>query len=86
MSKELKGIPMYKILAYLRKKREAKTIIEISEGANIPYNTVRDNIYKLMALGAVTYADGKYIITEKGEQILNEFIKQIESLKELVNP
>lgn len=28
-----KGIPMYKILAFLKKKKEAKTITEISEEA-----------------------------------------------------
>jgi len=44
-----KGIPMYRILAFLKKKKEAKTITEISEEADIPCNTVRDNIYKLLA-------------------------------------
>jgi predicted transcriptional regulator len=45
-----KGIPMYRILASLEKKKEAKTITEISEEADTPYNAVRDNIYKLLAL------------------------------------
>ncbi|MDT7873690.1 hypothetical protein WIW89_04985 [Stygiolobus sp. CP850M] len=48
-----KGIPMYRIIAFLKKKKEAKTITEISEEADIPYNAVRDNIYKLLALGAI---------------------------------
>jgi len=80
-----KGIPMYRILAFLKKKKEAKTITEISEEADIPYNTVRDNIYKLLVLGAIETRDGKYIITEKNKQMLDEFIKQIERLKEMVN-
>jgi predicted transcriptional regulator len=80
-----KGIPMYRILAFLNKKKEAKTIPEISEEANMPYNTVRENIYKLLALGAIETRDGKYIITEKGKQMLDEFIKEIEKLKEMVN-
>jgi predicted transcriptional regulator len=80
-----KGIPMYRILAFLKKKKEAKTITEISEEADIPYNAVRDNIYKLMALGAIETREGKYIITEKGKQMLDEFIKEIERLKEMVN-
>ncbi len=74
---------MYKILAFLKKKKEAKTITEISEEADIPYNTARDNIYKLLALGAVEGKDGKYIITEKGKQMLDEFFKEIEKLKEM---
>ncbi|BBG23089.1 winged helix-turn-helix domain-containing protein [Sulfuracidifex tepidarius] len=49
------------------------------------YNTVRDNIYKLLALGAIETKDGKYVITEKGKQMLDEFIKEIERLKETVN-
>ncbi|MFP3232775.1 MAG: winged helix-turn-helix domain-containing protein [Sulfolobaceae archaeon] len=76
---------MYRILAFLKKKKEAKTITEISEEADIPYKAVRDNIYKLLALGAIETRDGKCIITEKGKQMLDEFIKEIERLKEMVN-
>jgi predicted transcriptional regulator len=80
-----KGIPMFKILAYLNKKKEAKSITKISEEADIPYNTVRDNIYKLLALGAIETKDGRYIITEKGKQMLDEFFEEIERLKEMVD-
>jgi predicted transcriptional regulator len=80
-----RGIPIYRILAFLKKEKEAKTITEISEEADIPYNTVRDNIYKLLALGAIETRDGKYIITEKGKQMLEKFIKEIERLKEMAN-
>ena len=57
---------------------------EISLEAGMPYNTVRVNIYKLQALGAVEDKDGKYVITEKGKQMLDEFFKEIEKLKEMV--
>jgi len=78
-----KGIPMYKILAFLNKEKEPKSVPEISLEASMSYNTVRENIYKLLALGAVEGKDGKYIITEKGKQMLDEFFKEIEKLKEM---
>jgi predicted transcriptional regulator len=80
-----KGIPMYKILAFLNKSKEPKSIPEISLEASMSYNTVRDNIYKLQALGAVEGKEGKYVITEKGKQMLDEFFKEIEKLKNMVD-
>ena len=80
-----KGIPMYRILAFLNKNKEPKSMPEISLEAGIPYNTVMVNIYKLLALGAVEGKDGKYVITEKGKQMLDEFFKEIEKLKEMVD-
>jgi len=38
-----------------------------------------------VALGAVEVRDEKFIITEKGKQMLDEFIKEVEKLKEMVN-
>jgi len=78
------GIPMYKILAFLNKEKEPKSMPEISLEVGMSYNTVRVNIYKLQALGAVEGKDGKYVITEKGEQMLGEFFREIEKLKEMV--
>jgi len=80
-----KGITIYRILAFLNKIKEAKTVSDISIEAGMPYNTVRDNVYKLVALGAVEVRDEKFIITEKGKQMLDEFIKEVEKLKEMVN-
>jgi len=76
---------MYRILAFLNKNKEPKSMPEISLEAGIPYNTVMVNIYKLLALGAVEGKDGKYVITEKGKQMLDEFFKEIEKLKEMVD-
>jgi len=78
-----KGIPMYKILAFLNKVKEPKSMPEISLEAGMSYNTVRVNIYKLQALGAVEGKDGKYVITEKGKQMLDEFFREIEKLRVL---
>jgi len=80
-----KGIHMYKILAFLNKEKEPKSMPEISLEAGMSYNTVRVNIYKLQALGAIEGKDGKYVITEKGKQMLDEFFKEIEKLKEMVD-
>jgi len=80
-----KVIPMYKILAFLNKVKEPKSMPEISLEASMPYNTVRMNVYKLLALGAIEGKDGKYVITEKGKQMLDEFFKEIEKLREMVN-
>ena len=77
------GIPMYKILAFLNKEKEPKSMPEISLEAGMSYNTVRVNIYKLQALGAVEGKDGKYVITEKGKQMLGEFFREIEKLRVL---
>ena len=85
MVRERDLIPMYRILAFLNKKKEAKTINEISKEINMSYSTTWNNTYKLLALGAIEIKDEKYIITEKGKQMLDEFIKEIEKLKELVN-
>ena len=85
MSKERDLFPMYRILAFLNKKKEAKTINEISKEINMSYSTTWDNIYKLLALGAIETRDGKYVITQKGKQMLDEFFKEIERLKEMVN-
>jgi len=76
---------MYRILAFLNKKKEAKSINEISKEIDMSYSTAWDNIYKLLALGAIETRDGKYIVTEKGKQMLDEFFKEIEKLKEMVN-
>ncbi|MFP3219019.1 MAG: winged helix-turn-helix domain-containing protein [Acidianus sp.] len=85
MVKERDLIPMYRILAFLNKKKEVKTINEISKEINMSYSTTWNNTYKLLALGAIEIKDEKYIITEKGKQMLDEFIKEIEKLKELVD-
>ncbi len=85
MVRERDLIPMYRILAFLNKKKEAKTITEISKEINMSYSTTWNNTYKLLALGAIEIKDEKYIITEKGKQMLDEFIKEIEKLKELVD-
>jgi molybdate transport repressor ModE-like protein len=85
MVKERDLFPMYRILAFLNKKKEAKSINEISKEIDMSYSTAWDNIYKLLALGAIETRDGKYIITEKGKQMLDEFFKKIEELKEMVN-
>jgi predicted transcriptional regulator len=77
------GIPMYKILSYLNKIKEPKSMSEISKEISISYNTVRINVYKLLALGAIEERDGKYTITEKGKQMLSEFFQEIEKLKEV---
>jgi len=85
MVKERDLFPMYRILAFLNKKKEAKSINEISKEIDMSYSTAWDNIYKLLALGAIETRDGKYIVTEKGKQMLDEFFKEIEKLKEMVN-
>jgi len=85
MVKERDLFPMYRILAFLNKKKEAKSINEISKEIDMSYSTTWDNIYKLLALGAIETRDGKYIVTEKGKQMLDEFFKEIEKLKEMVN-
>ena len=85
MVRERDLIPMYRILAFLNKKKEIKSINEISKEINMSYSTTWDNIYKLLALGAIENRDGKYIVTEKGKQMLDEFFKEIERLKEMVN-
>jgi predicted transcriptional regulator len=75
------GIPMLKILSYLNKNKEPKSMPEISKETNISYNTVRMNVYKLQALGAIEERGGKYMITERGKQMLSEFFQEIEKLK-----
>jgi predicted transcriptional regulator len=85
MVKERDLFPMYRILAFLNKKKEARSINEISKENDMSYSTTWDNIYKLLALGAIENRDGKYIVTEKGKQMLDEFFKEIEKLKEMVN-
>jgi len=85
MVKERDLIPMYRILAFLNKKKEVKTINEISKEINMSYSTTWNNTYKLLALGAIEIKDEKYVITEKGKQMLDEFVKEIEKLKELVD-
>jgi molybdate transport repressor ModE-like protein len=85
MVKERDLFPMYRILAFLNKKKEAKSINEISKEIDMSYSTAWDNIYKLLALGAIETRDGKYIVTEKGKQMLDEFFKEIERLKEMVD-
>jgi predicted transcriptional regulator len=75
------GIPMYKILSYLNKNKEPKSMPEISKETGISYNTVRINVYKLQALGAIEERGGKYMITERGKEMLSEFFQEIEKLK-----
>lgn len=79
-----KVLPLYKILAYLSKSTEPKSVPEISKGVNVSYNTVRFNILKLMTLGAVESDGRKYMITEKGRTMLEEFFKEVEELKRSV--
>jgi len=79
-----KVLAFYKILAYLSKSTEPKSVPEISRGTRVSYHTVRFNILKLMTLGAVESNGRKYMITEKGKTMLEEFFKEVEELKRSV--
>jgi predicted transcriptional regulator len=79
-----KVLPLYKVLAYLSRSTEPKSVPEISGGINVSYHTVRYNILKLLGLGAVESRGRKYVITEKGKDVLEEFFKEVEELKKSV--
>jgi predicted transcriptional regulator len=76
--------PLYKALAYLSKSTEPKSVPEITKGVGISYHTVRFNVLKLLSLGAVENKGKKYVITEKGRRMLEEFFKEVEELKKAV--
>jgi len=81
-----KVYPAYKILAYLDKSGEPKSVSEISKGIGAHYHTVRFNVLKLSALGVIESKDGKYVINEKGRLLLDEFFKEVDELKKTVKP